>query len=352
MATAKKLPSGSWRIRVYIGDNKYQSITAPTKREAEYLAAQLNYAKKEKPLSISFGEAVDRYINSKTNVLKPSTINGYRILQRNYVGDLETVLLGSITTEKLQAQINKVARDHSPKTVNNTKGLFTATLAMFLPDKTFRISTPAKIKKPKYVPTDEEVAKLIAVAQGTDMELPIMLAAFGSLRRAEIAGLMEDCVHKDYISVRRVYDKGPDNVWKLMDSPKTSAGYRDIRLPKEIMDKLHAYMAEHPHHKYGIFGMNPDMIYKRLQNLIKKAGITQFGVHALRHYFATYMHEVTPDKYIARIGGWDDVNTLQRIYEHTTHERMTLAEEQMSGKYEKIKNMTQDMTRNSTEAPI
>ena len=39
MATAKKLPSGSYRVRVYdkITD-KYKSFTAPTKREAERLA--------------------------------------------------------------------------------------------------------------------------------------------------------------------------------------------------------------------------------------------------------------------------------------------------------------------------
>ena len=39
MATAKKLPSGNYRVRVYdkITD-KYKSFTAPTKREAERLA--------------------------------------------------------------------------------------------------------------------------------------------------------------------------------------------------------------------------------------------------------------------------------------------------------------------------
>ena len=40
MAEPKKLPSGSWRVRVFIGKNKdgkkmYKSITAPTKKEAK-----------------------------------------------------------------------------------------------------------------------------------------------------------------------------------------------------------------------------------------------------------------------------------------------------------------------------
>ena len=40
MATAKKLPSGNYRVRVYDkATEKYKSFTAPTKREAERLAS-------------------------------------------------------------------------------------------------------------------------------------------------------------------------------------------------------------------------------------------------------------------------------------------------------------------------
>ncbi len=45
MATAKKLPSGSYRVQLYIGKDangkrQYKSFTADTKKEAEYLAAK------------------------------------------------------------------------------------------------------------------------------------------------------------------------------------------------------------------------------------------------------------------------------------------------------------------------
>jgi hypothetical protein len=44
MATAKKTPSGNWRVQIFLGRDKdgtkrKKSITAPTKREAERLAA-------------------------------------------------------------------------------------------------------------------------------------------------------------------------------------------------------------------------------------------------------------------------------------------------------------------------
>ena len=50
MATAKKLPSGSYRVRVYVGASangkkKYKSITAPTKKEAERLNKKVKKSK-------------------------------------------------------------------------------------------------------------------------------------------------------------------------------------------------------------------------------------------------------------------------------------------------------------------
>ena len=82
MATAKKLPSGSWRCLIYTGNDKngkrqYKSFTAATKREAEYLATQymvsLEEHKKQKKSDALFSDALSQYIASKTPVLSPST---------------------------------------------------------------------------------------------------------------------------------------------------------------------------------------------------------------------------------------------------------------------------------------
>lgn len=50
MPTAKRLPSGNYRVRVYdAATKKYKSFTAETKRQAEFLAAEYSAGKKEKP---------------------------------------------------------------------------------------------------------------------------------------------------------------------------------------------------------------------------------------------------------------------------------------------------------------
>ena len=56
MATAKKLQSGNYRCRVYLGKENgkdvYKSFTAPTKKEAEFNANQFlinsNHSKRKK----------------------------------------------------------------------------------------------------------------------------------------------------------------------------------------------------------------------------------------------------------------------------------------------------------------
>ncbi len=87
MATAKKLPSGNYRVRVHIGNGKYKSFTAEKKADAEY-AANLylqTYKDKKSPSKITVGEAIDQYIESKSNILSPSTIRGYKVMRQNYL---------------------------------------------------------------------------------------------------------------------------------------------------------------------------------------------------------------------------------------------------------------------------
>ena len=64
MAKAKKLPSGNWRVRIYIGADDsgkhvYKSFTAGTKKEAEFLAAEYNLKRKEKPKDVTVGNVIN-----------------------------------------------------------------------------------------------------------------------------------------------------------------------------------------------------------------------------------------------------------------------------------------------------
>lgn len=55
-----------------------------------------------------------------------------------------------------------------------------------------------------------------------------------------------------------------DNKWVLKDQPKTYAGYRDIPLPPEVMDKLKGLCkGQTPETTgFGIIGLSPNAIYQ------------------------------------------------------------------------------------------
>ena len=322
MAIPKKR-GDKYRVRVFVGADKhgkkiYRSVTANTKREAEKLAAQIRieYEYRE---DITFGEAVERYINAKANTLSPSTIGGYETIQRNYIDKIKDLRLSRINSEDIQLQLDAIAENHSAKTVNNARALFVPVIKMFIPSMPLRLTTPAKEKKQRVIPTDEELQRLLENCQDPIMRLCMMLAAFCSLRESEVSGLMPDCVKEDYISIRRVMVQGPDNKWVMKDHPKSFAGYREIIPPPEVMELLKNQIRAKDE---PIIPYTPQQIRARFETIRKKAGCEGITFHALRHYFATYCHSQNiPDKTIAKIGGWESIETLQRIYQHSTPQR-------------------------------
>lgn len=341
MATARKLPSGSWRVRMYIGSDEdgkkqYKSFTGKTKKEAEKKA--LNYTViHTQTQDITFGEAFHRYIESKRNILSPTTIRGYQAIERNYINRLKRVKLTQITNEILQKQLDDVAIDHSAKTVNNTRGVITATLKMFIPSFVVDIKGSPKEKNTVHIPSDEDIHRILDAVAGTDVELPILLSAFGSLRRGEVCAIFPDCVHDTYITVKRVIVLNTQNRWEIRERPKTYAGYRDITLPEDIMEKVKAAASECPNDQ-PILKYKPDGLYKRFRKATEAAGVYPYKYHSLRHYFATFCHSIgIPDQYIMEMGGWDDIGTLTKIYQHTMGSKRENINNKISQYYDQIK---------------
>ena len=193
MATAKKLPSGSWRVRVYShteevlqpdGTKKekkiYKSFTCddPTprgKRKCEAEAAEWAKEKetKTKSESLTFQQALNNYISSRENVLSPTTLREYKSIKNNYIRSLMNIKIDSITQDDIQKAINIESLTHSPKTVRNIHGLISATLKVYRPSMALNTALPKKKRVELYIPTDHDVKKLLKYVEGTEMELPV-----------------------------------------------------------------------------------------------------------------------------------------------------------------------------------
>ena len=88
MANAKQMPSGNWRVQVFLGTNAdgkkmKKSITAPTRWQAEMLAAEFLETVQTARSKFTVAQAVRGYIDSKKNVLSPSTVYCYEIILKN-----------------------------------------------------------------------------------------------------------------------------------------------------------------------------------------------------------------------------------------------------------------------------
>ena len=194
MATAKKTPSGMWRIRClsHTDANKkkhYVSFTAPTKAQAEQQAAAFNSKKKRVRLNnISCLDAVDRYIEALPSGTSPSTLRGYNAIRKRIQADpIGCIRIKSLTDDDLQDFVHRIARERSAKTVRSTYSLLMSAINKHT-DAVFRVKLPKVHTTPKDSPTDAQVSALIAAAP-PELRKAILLAAFGTLRRGEAAAL-------------------------------------------------------------------------------------------------------------------------------------------------------------------
>ena len=207
----KKLPSGNWRIQVRV-DGKRFGRTFPTKEAAEYWAAGLKTKSIEdnrSPSRMTVENAIDRYIESKSAILSPSTILGYKRTKKR-MEDIIGVQLNDLTQEKIQRWVNQLAKNHSPKTVANAHGLLSAVLKEYRPTMTLRTTLPSKVKAEIQIPSEAEIRTILKGCKGTKYELPIMLAVWLGLRQSEILGLEWRDIDGDTLKIRRAIVLGEE----------------------------------------------------------------------------------------------------------------------------------------------
>lgn len=312
MAKAKKLPSGSWRVQVYAGEEngkrKYKSFTASTKKEAEYLAAEWARGKKDREQgNITVKEAMSRYIESKENIISPSTCREYLRMVSHFPQELLQARLDSLYQESVQQAINALARGHSAKTVRNMHGLLSSSLAMFAPSLVLRTTLPSKDKEDPYIPTDEDIRRLLECVHGKPIECPILLAATGGLRRGEISALTkEDITDTGVVVSKSMVLSATGREW-IVKQPKTAAGFRIVSLPQHVIELA----------RKNVPFPCPNTITDQFIKAIKASGIPRFSFHKLRHYYASSLHALgVPDKYIMASGGWESEQTLNAVYKH------------------------------------
>lgn len=341
MATAKKLPSGQWRCRAFVGTDPSgqkhtMSFTASTKREAELKAAQYaaEYKGQRRTDNLTVAEAIDRYITAKAAVLSPSTIREYRGMQRRYYGGISEKKIHSLITEDMQLFISGLTDKVSAKTVTNAYGLLSSSVAMFRPDAVFRVTLPRKSKKRRVSPSDEDIRALFDAA-GHELKICIALSAYGSLRRGEICALKHSDITGNTVRVHAdmVMDENYKFVYK--DYPKTSESIREVLLPPEVVDLIGDGVED-----AFIVTLSPATVTCSFIRLRNRLDLPEIRFHDLRHYYASIGAVLgIPDTYLSAFGGWSPASPIMKqTYQNCITDMATDYAQTMSNHFSSLIN--------------
>ena len=339
MAKAKKLPSGMWRVLLYshteIVDGKpkriYKSFTAADKRAAELMAAEYKAGKEPQEKNgrenLTLIDAIGKYIAAKSNVLSPTTLDGYKKIKQYAFQNLMQRKIYELKKSDIQKAVNEEALRKpvrksgviSPKTVHNEYGLLSAVFAFY--DISFNNVTLPKIPD-RFVelPPAKEV---IAIITGTPVELPCLLACWLSFSMSEILGIRCGSIRNGVLYIENVRVKvGNEEIDK--STGKAEKRIRAHAVPPYIMNLIKQQETYKSYKKTGencyLIPYSGKTLYHKFKRLMAAAGY-DMTFHQLRHLNASVMALLNvPEKYAMERGGWKTPQTMKKVYQHTFSE--------------------------------
>lgn len=310
---AVKLPSGSFRCQAYANGER-KSFTAPTKKEAELMAIEWQNGKRSKPKAVTLGQAVKEYIESKENLLSPSSVRGYYIIYENAIESIKDIPLAQINEKALQGWVNENSIRYSPKSVKGQYGLVTAALRQNKINLDFKsVLLPRIQKKEPIIPTEEQIGQILRMIEGTSVELPVTIAVVLGLRQSEIAALKWSDYNGSMLDIHAAVVPNKENRYIYKNSTKSAASTRKIEVDGILKDRLDR--AERK--SEFISPMLPSSVLRKFNHLCDKNGLPRFTMHAQRHGNASLMlANGVPDKYAMARLGQSSPNMIKNVYQH------------------------------------
>lgn len=301
----RQLKSGEWMGQIMVDGKRYTvKAKTPDEYETKAKAAKAHIIELSKPApDITLKQAIRNYIDNNSNVLSPSTIRGYEIIYRNRFKDHMCKRISGIN---YQTMINEEAAKVSPKTVSNAWGLVSPALAA-------AGLTPPEIKKPQVPESDEDwldyeqIKVFLAAVKGKPIEVAALLALHG-LRLSELLDLDVSQIADNNIYVKgaTVIDKDNKLVHKNTNKNRTSRRVVPVLIPRllEVLPSEGKAVKRHP-----------NTVSRRIKEECVSAGLPPCSAHDLRRSFASLAYHLKWDSVTTkRVGGWADLQTVERVY--------------------------------------
>lgn len=308
-----------WVCEVYLGRDKdgkiiKRQVSDPDKKRCEAKATLLAAEYKGTERGTSLGGALEQYVTTQAHVLSPATIRAYRSIVRVLRADHAWILriaCADITPANLQRLVSELTC--SPKTMKNYIALIGAAMGSQGIDMP-KVNLPRIRKEEPYIPSTEDVQKLLKASEGKKLHVPIMLAALG-LRRSEICALRyPDDFRGNEVHISRALVQGDRGTWHEKGT-KTAASDRWLQLPEKLMEEIQA--------QGYVCAYDPGELSVAFTRLVKRCGLPGFSLHKMRHYSASVMLGMgVPISIVEQRGGWSHGSpALNLVYTHVLSEQ-------------------------------
>lgn len=320
----EKLPSGSYRVRKTYNKKTYSIVFDHKPTEKEIL---LELSNKVDTLlegeHITFEIAANEYCKLKKNVISPTTYREYVNTPKRLSETFNSLYIDEITANDIQFEINKLAGSKSPKTVRNYHGFIVAVMGLYRPSFAIKTTLPQKKKPNTYVPTNDEVKKLLDYSKTAckgRYYIPLTLACYG-MRRSEICALTVDDFEGNYAHINKAKVMDSDKNWIIKDTTKTEDSTRSILVSDEIVNMIRE--------QGYVYQGHPNDITDFIDSACKVLKIKHFSIHKLRHYFCTRLSAENIDtETIMKLGGWKTDDVLKK-YRHSEDEKLKEASDKL-----------------------
>jgi integrase len=313
LPTPRKQASGLYVINLKLngknvavhGETQAKCRRNATAIKADYLTGRVLVNK----CNLTVTQAIDNYIDNRTK-LSPSTIRGYKSIQKNVFTTVTNTKLDEVNWQKAIDD-----DDHAPKTIRNAWGFIASVLAennLSVP----KVRLPAKISRERAFLQPDQILTFIKAINGQECELAVLLGLH-SLRRSEILDVTYGDVDlkNNIIHVRGAAVVDEDNKVVHKKTNKNASSTRDvpIMIPRlaELVEQGNGKKTDY------LVTCHPNTIWRTVNSICKKNNLPEIGCHGLRHSFVSLAYHLGwSEMATMQIAGYSDFQTMRKIYTH------------------------------------
>lgn len=291
----------------------------------------------EIPTGTGFLDLSNKYLDWSQRRHAAGNVANKKVILRKLAAFLEVSEISDFSLRDLTPAILEdfLSRAPSPNSYNNYRkeisSFYSWVQKIHIPDLKNPCSVIEKMPRPtpeKKIPTKQEFLKLLAACSADEKPLLVILA-HTLARIDEILRLTWQDVNFELGTVTLWTRKNQAGEWKS----------RIIAMNSDLAAMLLSMWNRRLQENWVFYNVREENRYLRrpklMASICRRAGVPNYGFHAIRHFMATYLHDVmkVPTGVLSGILGHENKRTTE-IYLHSVDEAAREALTRLEGLFE------------------